>query len=202
MDAIQILQTVNITLVGLLMFGVANTCEIESIRELREKPQGLIIGSVIQLLVLPFVGWLLLQIFSLPSHIAAGLILTASMPGGTISNVVCLVFQFDVALSVAMTTFSSLASLGMIPLNAFLYLSVTKIVDTAKIDWAGIGVASAVVVVGTVAGFIAKAKVTEKTSYMFQQIGICSGVVLAITSIVINVLSDAPLWKLPGRLVE
>lgn len=199
MDAIDILTVVNVVLIGVLMFGMGNACDVESVKAMRTKPHGLIIGSVIQLILLPFVGWVLLQIVPLPSNLAVALIVTVSMPGGTISNVICMVFQFDLPLSVAMTTFSSLASLGMIPLNLLIYLSLTGIIDTAVVDWTGIGMTTAVVVVGTLLGLWAKSKLEEEQSMVFQQIGLLAGLGIAVISIVINSLSEAPLWELPGK---
>ena len=198
MGTVDVLNIVNTVLIGVLMFGMGNACDLEKVRGLRTRPHPLIIGSVVQLILLPFVGWLLLQIVALPSNLAVALIVTVSMPGGTMSNVLCMIFQMDVSLSVAMTTFSSLASLGMIPLNLFIYLSLTSIIDTATVDWVGIGVTSAVVVVGTGAGVFAKTKVSQKISFVFQQLGLFAGLAIGVISVVINSISEAPLWELPG----
>jgi predicted Na+-dependent transporter len=53
------------------------------------------------------------------------LLLTTSSPGGSYSNWWCFIFNADLALSVAMTTVSSIASVVMLPLNLTIYLHAT-----------------------------------------------------------------------------
>jgi BASS family bile acid:Na+ symporter len=61
--------------------------------------------------------WVLCGIlFQLPPFFAVGLILVASCPGGTASNVIAYLAKANVALSVTMTTFSTLVAIIMTPL--------------------------------------------------------------------------------------
>ena len=54
------------------------------------------------------------------------LLLTTSSPGGSYSNWWCFIFNADLALSVAMTTVSSIASVFMLPINLAIYLNATN----------------------------------------------------------------------------
>ena len=65
---------------------------------------------------MPFLGWSLAKIFNLPPALAVGLILVASCPGGTASNVICYLAKANVALSVAMTAVSTFLAVIMTPL--------------------------------------------------------------------------------------
>ena len=51
------------------------------------------------------------------------LMMTTSSPGGSYSNWWCFIFNADLALSVAMTTVSSISSVFMLPLNLAIYLN-------------------------------------------------------------------------------
>ena len=61
-------------------------------------------------------GWVLGVFFQSPPFFAVGLILVASCPGGTASNVIAYLAKANVALSVTMTTVSTLAAIIMTPL--------------------------------------------------------------------------------------
>tara|TARA_B100000768_G_C11215845_1_gene348144 strand:- start:595 stop:981 length:387 start_codon:yes stop_codon:yes gene_type:complete len=61
-------------------------------------------------------GWILASLSDLPPFFAVGLILVASCPGGTASTVIVYLAKVNVALSVTMTTISTLAAIIMIPL--------------------------------------------------------------------------------------
>ena len=65
---------------------------------------------------MPVLGWSLAAIFDLPTPFAVGLILVSCSPGGTASNVISYLARADVALSVTMTTASTLLAVLMTPL--------------------------------------------------------------------------------------
>jgi hypothetical protein len=75
------------------------------------------------------------------------LMLTTSSPGGSYSNWWCFIFNADLALSVAMTTVSSIASVFMLPLNLAIYLNATG-ADGIDIEYGPLTIAVAVVVFG------------------------------------------------------
>ena len=64
---------------------------------------------------MPSLGWGLGKLFELPPFFAVGLILVSCCPGGTASNVIAFLARADVALSVSMTTFSTLAAIVFTP---------------------------------------------------------------------------------------
>jgi BASS family bile acid:Na+ symporter len=64
---------------------------------------------------MPFMAAAIAKLFELPAPIAAGLILVGSCPGGTASNVITYLAKGDVALSVTMTSCSTIASVVATP---------------------------------------------------------------------------------------
>lgn len=88
---------------------------IADVRKVASTPQPLILGSVGQLLVLPFIA-LLIQILVQPvPYIATSILLLALSPGGGISNYYSYVARCNVLLSAAITASGTLLSLVTIP---------------------------------------------------------------------------------------
>ncbi|MBU5899553.1 bile acid:sodium symporter, partial [Vibrio cholerae O1] len=64
----------------------------------------------------PLLGLLVVTVYSLPPEIAVGVILVGCAPGGTASNVVTYLAKGDTALSVSITTLSTLLAPVLTPL--------------------------------------------------------------------------------------
>lgn len=95
-------------LLGIIMFGMGMTLKTEDLKIAFTKPVSIVIGVVLQFLIMPFLGFLLAVSFNLAPEIAAGVVLVGSCPGGTASNVMVYLSRGNVALSVAMTTITTL----------------------------------------------------------------------------------------------
>ena len=113
---------------GGIMLGMGLTLQWQDFNQILLTPKWVFLGLLIQFSLMPLMGWGLGVIFELPPFFAVGLILVASCPGGTASNVIAYLARANVALSVAMTTCSTLAGIILTPyLTASLsgnYLSV------------------------------------------------------------------------------
>nr|WP_256410684.1 bile acid:sodium symporter family protein [Halorubrum rubrum] len=102
-------------LLGIIMLGMGLTLEPADFRRLVERPRDVAIGAIAQWLVMPLAAWGLVVAFDLPSALAVGLILVGAAPGGTASNVMTYLGKGDVALSVAITTVTTLAAPVVMP---------------------------------------------------------------------------------------
>ncbi len=101
---------------GVIMLGMGLTLKVQDFKRILIYPKWILLGVVLQYTVMPFAGLALATIFELPKMMAVGLILVASCPGGTASNVVAFIAKANVALSVSMTAISTLAAIFMTPL--------------------------------------------------------------------------------------
>lgn len=106
---------------GIIMFGMGITLKPSDFVVVIQYPQALITGVVAQFVIMPLAAWLLCLLFNLPPLLAIGVILVGTCPGGTASNVITYLSKGDVALSVAMTTTSTLLSPALTPLLTYLY---------------------------------------------------------------------------------
>jgi BASS family bile acid:Na+ symporter len=95
---------------GVIMFGMGMTLSGGDFRRVLLRPQDVAIGFVAQYGIMPFTGFALAKILSLEPLLAAGVVLVGSCPGGTASNVITYLAKGDVALSVTMTSVSTILS--------------------------------------------------------------------------------------------
>ncbi|MGB9963484.1 bile acid:sodium symporter family protein [Halobacterium hubeiense] len=111
---VPVLNYVN-PLLGIIMLGMGLTLQPADFKRLVERPVDVGIGAVTQWLVMPLAAYGLYLLFDLPDAIGVGLILVGAAPGGTASNVMSYLGRGDVALSVAITTVTTLAAPIVMP---------------------------------------------------------------------------------------
>ena len=107
--------------IALMMFGVSLQLKGEDFARLLKQPRAPLAGLAAQFLLLPAATCLATWLFSVPAEFALGMILVASCPGGTFSNVMTWMAKGNVAVSVTMTAVSSLAAVVLTPANFALY---------------------------------------------------------------------------------
>src|SRR5688572_9459458 len=100
----------------IVMLGMGFTLTIEDFRRLFRMPGALTLGFFAHYTIMPLTGWMLGRVLGLDPGFAVGLILVASCPSGTASNVICYLARADVALAVAVTLASTLLAFIMTPL--------------------------------------------------------------------------------------
>jgi BASS family bile acid:Na+ symporter len=79
-------------------------------------PRGIIIGVVGHYVIMPLVGFTVAKIFNFPNEIAAGIILVGCCPSGLASNVMSYLARANLALSVSVTTISTILAPFLTPL--------------------------------------------------------------------------------------
>lgn len=100
---------------GGIMLGMGLTLQWQDFNQIFQTPKWFFLGLLLQFSIMPLMGWALGILFQLPPFFAVGLILVSSCPGGTASNVIAYLARANVALSVAMTTCSTLAGIILTP---------------------------------------------------------------------------------------
>jgi BASS family bile acid:Na+ symporter len=88
-----------------------------------KKPKGLIVGFVFQWAWVPLIALALGEFLPIPVGVAVGLIFVAAVPGGTLSNVLTLFGRGNIALSIGLTSITTVAALFTTPLLLQLLLS-------------------------------------------------------------------------------
>ncbi|WP_213424251.1 bile acid:sodium symporter family protein [Bhargavaea massiliensis] len=95
-------------LLGVVMFGMGLTLKPVDFKLVVTNPIPVITGVLLQYTVMPLTAFVIATLLQLPAELAAGLVLLGCVPGGTASNVMVYLAKGNVALSVAMTSFSTL----------------------------------------------------------------------------------------------
>jgi BASS family bile acid:Na+ symporter len=111
-----------VPLLGIVMFGMGMTLTWQDFAQVLRKPDRIGLGVALQYLVMPLAAWGIGLALGLAPALLAGLVLVGASPGGTASNVVCYLARGDVALSITLTTASTLLAVVMTPLLTWLYV--------------------------------------------------------------------------------
>lgn len=100
----------------LIMFGMGLTLTLPDFALVVRQPLPVLLGVVAQYVIMPLLGLGVSLLLQLPPALAAGVILVGCAPGGTASNVVTYLAKGNVALSVTMTSVSTLLAPLFTPL--------------------------------------------------------------------------------------
>lgn len=101
---------------GVIMFGMGMTLSAEDFKRVATRPAAVGAGVGAQFVVMPLLAFGIARLLRLPPELAVGFILLGACPGGTASNVITYLARGDVALSVTMTSISTVLSPLLTPL--------------------------------------------------------------------------------------
>jgi BASS family bile acid:Na+ symporter len=110
-------------MIFVIMLGMGASLTIDDFRAVARKPRGVLIGFISQFGLMPFIAFSLATILGLHPAFAISLILIGSLPGGTTSNMFTYFARGSVALSISMTTASTILAIVMMPILLKLYTS-------------------------------------------------------------------------------
>ncbi|TDQ16513.1 BASS family bile acid:Na+ symporter [Algoriphagus boseongensis] len=100
---------------AVIMFGMGLSLTLEDFKRILIYPKAVTLGLVNQLILLPLVAFFIAKLFQLPPELAVGLMILAACPGGATSNLITHLAKGDSALSITLTSFSSLITVITIP---------------------------------------------------------------------------------------
>ncbi|KAK6143768.1 hypothetical protein DH2020_024116 [Rehmannia glutinosa] len=102
---------------GFIMLAMGITLELKELISLfRQRPLSILYGCAAQYTIMPAFGLIVSKLLGLSPSLSVGLILLSCCPGGTASNVVTLIAQGDVPLSIVMTVCTTLGAVILTPL--------------------------------------------------------------------------------------
>ncbi|GAA1729651.1 bile acid:sodium symporter family protein [Isoptericola hypogeus] len=93
---------------GIIMFGMGLTLRGADFALVARRPWVVLLGVVAQFTIMPALAWGIGHLFGLTGDAMIGMILVGAAPGGTASNVIVYLAKGDTALSVTLTTVSTL----------------------------------------------------------------------------------------------
>jgi bile acid:Na+ symporter, BASS family len=102
---------------ALVIFGIALDLKLQDFKSALRTPKALAIGLVSHHLLFPAFTFLLIQLLRPQPSIALGMLLVSACPAGHMSNFFTHRAQGNAALSVSISTLSTLGAMVMTPLN-------------------------------------------------------------------------------------
>jgi len=95
-------------LIQVIMFGMGTAISLQDFMGVIKMPKGVFIGITGHYVIMPLLGFTLAHLLTFPPEIAAGIILIGCSPAGMASNVMSYLAKANLALSVTLTTISTL----------------------------------------------------------------------------------------------
>jgi bile acid transporter len=158
-----------------IMLGMGASLTFRDFLIAFKKPRGVLIGLVSQYVIMPFLGYLLATLLGLSPALAVGLILIACMPGGTTSNIFAYFSKADLALSIMMTSVSTLVAVLTVPSLIAFYSNLAGVTGEFAIPAANVAQVLVVLLVPTVIGMISR-KTNPNVGATIELIGSILGV--------------------------
>jgi len=147
------------------------------------RPKGVLVGMLCQYGIMPFLGFTLAIVLDFPPAIAAGLILMACMPGGTTSNIFSYFSKGVLALSIMMTSVSTLLALVMVPALLAFYTGAAGIGGEFVVPASNVAMVLMVLLVPTMIGMVLR-KANPNIGATMELIGSLMGIVVILFLIV------------------
>jgi len=139
------------------------------------KPKGVLVGLLCQYGIMPFLAFSLALILGFSPALAMGLLLMGCMPGGTTSNIFAYFSKGVLALSIMMTSVSSLVALLAVPALLEFYSGLSGISGDFKIPASNVAQVLVVLLVPTIIGMVLR-KVNPNIGASIELIGSMLGI--------------------------
>ena len=118
---------------AVIMIGIGLTLTTADFARERRAPTAAVVGTLVQIVVLPAIAFGIAWALRLDPEVAVGLVVAGACPGGSTSNLIAYLARANVALSIVLTVLSSVAIIVTLPLWTNLAL-----------DWQGLSAETAV----------------------------------------------------------
>lgn len=124
-----------IPLIQILMFGMGCSMSVNDFAAIIKSPKGVIIGIISQYTIMPLLGFGLASLTNFPPEVAAGIVLIGCSPSGLASNVMAYLAKANLALSITVTSVSTLLAPLITPLLMKMFAGAMIEIDVMKMMW-------------------------------------------------------------------
>lgn len=124
-----------IPLIQLIMFGMGTSMSVKDFAAVVKTPKGVIIGVMSQFIIMPMMGFALASFTNFTPEIAAGIILIGCSPSGLASNVMAYLAKANLALSITITSITTLLAPFITPALMKLLAGALIEIDVLKMMW-------------------------------------------------------------------
>lgn len=184
-------------LLGVVMFGMGMALDPKDFALVLRRPLDMAIGACAQFLIMPGLAYLLARAFDLDPALTAGVVLVGTCPGGTSSNVITFMARGDIALSVAMTSVSTVLAPILTPFITYKLIGQEISFDPVGMFWSIVQIVIIPISLGLAVKYLFPKLARESANYTPAVSGIAISLIIAG---VIAVSRDNIL-KTPGTII-
>jgi BASS family bile acid:Na+ symporter len=186
-----------VPLLQVIMFGMGTELSLKDFAAVLRMPKGVIIGVICHYTIMPLVGFALARAFNFPPEIAAGILLVGCCPSGLASNVMSFLARANLALSVSVTTVSTLLAPFLTPLMMRLLAG-----EFIEVHWrAMVWDITKMVIFPVIAGLLFHYLVRGKFKWLDKAMPLVSMGGIALIIVVITAAGRESLLRVGGLLV-
>ncbi|XP_057584775.1 sodium-dependent organic anion transporter [Hippopotamus amphibius kiboko] len=174
---------VSAVMIGLVMFSLGCSVEIRKLWSHIRRPWGIAVGLLCQFGLMPLTAYLLVISFSLKPVQAVAVLIMGCCPGGTISNIFTFWADGDMDLSISMTTCSTVAALGMMPLCLYLYTLSWDLEQNLTVPYKNIGITLVCLTIPVAFGVYVNSRWPKQSKIILKVGAIVGGVLLLVVTV-------------------
>ena len=179
------------------MFGMGSSMSINDFAAVVKSPKGVVIGVLSQFIIMPSLGFTLASVTNFPPEIAAGIILIGCSPSGLASNVMAYLAKANLALSITITSITTLIAPFVTPLLMKLLAGALIEIDVMKMTWD----ITKMIIIPIGAGLIFNKLLSGKSKWLDQAMPYVSMFSIAFIITIITAAGRESLLKIGALLI-
>jgi BASS family bile acid:Na+ symporter len=191
------LSAVIVPMLQLIMFGMGTELSLKDFSRIVQMPKGVVVGVTCHYIIMPMVGFGVAHMFNFPPEIAAGIILVGCCPSGLASNVMCYLSRGNLALSVSVTTVSTLVAPLLTPLLMRLLGGSLITIHFLDMVWEMVKMVILPVALGVLVHYLLR----DRAKWLNKVLPITSMIGIIIILVVIIAKGRDPLLKVGGLII-
>ncbi|KAG6553578.1 hypothetical protein Mapa_004492 [Marchantia paleacea] len=151
---------------GGIMLSIGIQLSVSDFALVVKRPVPVILGYAVQYLIKPLLGFLTVKLFNVPAAFAAGLVLTSCVAGAQLSSYASFLSEGDVALSIVLTSLTTITSVAVTPLLTRILIGSVVPVDVVAMASSILQVVIGPVFLGLALNTYAKSLVDRVRNFM------------------------------------
>ncbi|WP_126456530.1 bile acid:sodium symporter family protein [Sulfuriflexus mobilis] len=174
-----------VPLLAVIMLSMGLSLRFEDFSRTLKRPWLIGLGMLLQFGIMPLAAYLIARQLGLAMELLVGMVLVGASAGGTASNVICYLAKGDVALSITLTTVSTLLAVIAMPGLTWLYLGQSIPVPFVEMLVSIIKIVILPVLLGVILNrFLHRA--LKKIQFLFPVIAVSAIVVIIAIIVALN----------------
>ena len=186
-----------IPLIQIIMFGMGTAMSLRDFGAIFKSPAGVVVGVSAQLGIMPIMGFFLAHVSDFPPEIAAGIVLIGCSPSGVASNVMAYLAKANLALSITITSISTLLAPFLTPLLMKLLAGEFIEIDVLGMMWSIVQM----IILPIGAGLLFNRLLGGKTRWLDRAMPVLSMSAIAVIIVIITAAGRDSLLDIGGMLL-